>query len=218
MKVRLSLCMAVVGMVALAGAASAAPSFYGYTGLIVTPTADALNEQEYNAAIVTLNFEEGSDANVYAANLGLKDNLEIGFARVRPDEGESETFVNAKYRFAQETGENPAVAVGVIDASDELDSTVYVVMSKAWGSRYQTRYGEVSAPQVHLGIGGGQFDGFFGGVSAALGNRLLLMVEHDSDEMNFGARLALNEEFHAHFGALDGLDDVGIGISFNKAY
>jgi hypothetical protein len=213
-----SVALVVMGVVATGGTGVAGPSFYGYTGLVVTPTADALGEEEYNAALFTLNFEEGADANVYAANLGLREGLEVGFARVRPEEGSGETYINAKYKFAADDSRNPAVAAGVIDATDEDESTVYVVMSKVWGSRYATKYGQVSAPQLHLGIGGGQIDGFFGGVSALLGTRLLLVAEYDSEDVNFGARLALTDEFRAHFGALDGLDDVGIGISFNRMY
>jgi len=209
---------AVAVLVCLAGPALAAPSFFGYTGLVGVPTAEALDKDDYNAAAFTLNFEEGGDSNIYAANLGVADGLEVGFARFKPEEGEGETFLNAKYRFSPETGERPAVAAGVVDFTDEVDTTVYVVMSKSLVKRYEMSFGEIVSPQIHFGVGGGQFDGVFGGLSAAIGERLMLMVEHDSEEINFGARLALSNELRAHFAALDGFDDIGLGLSYNKSF
>jgi hypothetical protein len=209
---------AVAVLVCLAGPALAAPSFFGYTGLVGVPTAEALDKDDYNAAAFTLNFEEGGDSSIYAANLGVADGLEIGFARFRPEEGEGETSLNAKYRFSPETGERPALAAGVVDFADEVDTTVYVVMSKSLVKRYEMSLGEIVSPQIHFGVGGGQFDGVFGGLSAALADRLMLTVEHDSEEINFGARLALSDELRAHFAALDGFDDIGLGLSYNKSF
>ena len=220
MKTRLCLLVAlvVIGLAASSGVGIAAPSFFGYTGLVRTPTADALDKDDYNAAAFALNFEEGGDANVYCANLGLSEGLEIGFARVRPDEGASETYVNAKYRFSAETDPGPAVAAGVIDFTDEVDTTVYVVLSKSLAEMVRSGPSEITSPRVHIGVGGGQFDGLFAGLSAVLGERLMLMIEHDSDEINFGARLAITDELRAHFAGLDGFDDVGLGLSYNKSF
>jgi hypothetical protein len=200
-----------------AGPGLAAPSFYGYTGLVRTPTADALDKDDYNAAAFVLNFEEGADSNIYAANLGLDEGLEVGFARLRPEDSPGETYVNAKYRFRPETGTQPAIAAGVVDFTDEVDTTVYVVFSKSLTRRYERGFDEIISPQIHFGVGGGQFDGVFGALSATVGERFMLFAEHDSNEINFGARLALSDELRVHCAALDGLDDIGIGLSFNKA-
>jgi len=208
----------VVVLSLLGGPALAAPSFLGYTGLLRVPTADALNEKDYNLAAFALNLEEGADSNVYAANLGVAKGLEVGFARVKPEEGSGETYLNAKYRFSAETAEQPAVAAGVADFTDEIDTTVYVVMSKAFGHGYQTSLGEITSPRFHVGVGGGMLSGVFGGVTAVVGDRLMLMVEYDSDDVNVGARLALTSEVRADVGFLDGFDDVGVGISYNKSF
>lgn len=208
----------VAALAALAAPALAAPSFFGYTGLVRTPSADALNERDYNAAAFALELEGGVDANVYAANLGLARGLEVGFARVRPDVGESETFISAKHTFARETAAQPAIAAGIIDLTDEAETTAYVVLSKSLERRYQTKYGEITSPRVHLGVGGGQLGGVFGALSFTLGDRLMLMVEHDSEVVNFGARLAVSDELRVHFAGFDGFDDIGLGISFNKAF
>lgn len=209
---------AVAVLVCLAGPALAAPSFFGYTGLVAVPTADALDKDDYNAAAFTLNFEEGGDSNIYAANLGVGEGLEVGFARLKPEESQGETFLNAKYCFSPETTQRPGIAAGIVDFTDEVDTTVYIVMSKSLVKRYDKSFGEIVSPQIHFGVGGGQFDGVFAGLSAAIGERLMLMVEHDSDDINFGARLALSDEVRAHFGALAGFDDIGLGLSYNKSF
>lgn len=211
--------MVMVAVLSLMGGqALAAPSFLGYTGLMRVPTADALNQKDYNLAAFALNLEEGGDSNVYAANLGVAQGLEVGFARVKPEEGSGETYLNAKYRFSAETAEQPAVAAGVADFTDEIDTTVYVVMSKAFGHGYQTSLGEITSPRFHVGVGGGMLSGVFGGVTAVVGDRLMLMVEYDTDDVNVGARLALSTEIRADVGFLDGFDDVGIGLSYNKSF
>lgn len=218
MKVRtsLSLFCALACLAVTAGLAAAAPSFYGYTGLVTIPNADALQDGDYNLAAFTINLEEGADSTVYAANLGIIDNLELGFARVRPEEAPGETFINAKYMFEAETEAHPQIAAGVIDFTNEVDTTVYVVLSKTFWKQYATARGDITSPQVHLGIGGGQLDGIFGGVSAVIADRLALMLEYDSEDINWGARLAVTDEVRVHFGAFDGLDDIGLGLSFNK--
>lgn len=212
----LTLLCVLVGASVFVGAAQAAPSFFGYTGLVAIPTADSLNKEEYNLAAFAVNVDEGADYTTYAANLGIVPNLEVGFARIKPDEASGETWINAKYTFAPETGGNPAIAGGVIDFTDETDATAYIVLSKSFGHSVRTSLGEITTPRFHIGVGGGQFDGVFGGVSATLGDRFTIMAEYDSEDVNWGARLALSDEIRVHFGGFDGLDNVGLGISFNK--
>ncbi len=215
---RISLCLscALLILTVCIGTATAAPSFFGYTGLIRIPTADSLDKDEYNAGAFAINVDEGADFTVFAANLGLIPQLEVGFARVKPDEASGETWLNAKYTFAQETEKNPALAGGVVDLTDETDTTAYLVASKSFPRQYRTSLGEIASPRIHVGVGGGQLDSVFAGVSATLGDRFTLMAEYDSNDFNWGARLALADEWRVHFGGFDGLDDVGLGVSFNK--
>jgi len=200
------------------GPVFAAPSFFGYTGLVRVPTADALGWNDYNVAAFGLNLEEGADSNIYAANLGVAENLEVGFARVKPEDEPGETYLNAKYRFSVEEQGRPAVAAGVVDFTDEVDTTVYVVMGRMLGHRYGTSHGGISSPRIHVGVAGGQLDGVFGGVSAVLAQRIMLMVEYDTADVNVGARLALTDEIRAHVAALNGFDDIGVGLSYNKSF
>jgi len=58
--------LAVLALAGLTPSAQAAPSLEGYTGLLLTPTADALNQGEYNLAFFALNLEEGADEDIFA--------------------------------------------------------------------------------------------------------------------------------------------------------
>jgi hypothetical protein len=202
----------------LTTSAPAAPSLAGYTGLLLVPTADALDREEYNAAFFTLNLEEGADESIFAANLGVSEGVEVGFARIRPEDEASETILNAKYRFRSEDGARPALAVGVTDATDEMDTSVYVVASRSISKLLQLRDDESAGARLHVGLGGGgQLDGLFAGLSGKLGDRLTLMAEYDTRDINLGARLAVGHGLRLHAGWIHGLDDLAIGASFSQA-
>jgi hypothetical protein len=197
--------------------AQSAPSLEGYTGLLLTPTADALGEKDYNAAFFTLNVEDGADSDTWAGNLGLADGVELGIARVKPEGAPGETLLNAKYRIRSEDGEHPAFAVGVIDATDEIDTTAYFVASKTL-TKVVKPDGALSEPRLHIGIGGGALDGFFAGVSIVVADNLTLIAEYDTEDVNLGARLAVGHGLRIHGGWIHDLDDVALGVSYNKAF
>ena len=198
--------------------AGAAPSLLGYTGLLLVPSADALDDKEFNVAYFTLNVEEGADETVFAANMGVDEGTEIGFARIKPDYGRADTVLSGKYRIQPEDEQRPAMAVGVFDLTDQIDTTVYFVASKSLSRSYRISGREATSPRVPLGVGGGALDGLFAGATAVLGEKLMLIAEYDTDDINLGARLALGREIRAHAGWINGLDDVAIGASYNKVF
>lgn len=217
-QVRIALSVtAVVAVLISSSVAVAAPSLLGYSGLVTIPTTDSLEKGQYSAAMFVVDLESGPDSNVYALNLGMSAGTEIGFARIRPDGGVGETILNAKHAFREETQAHPAVAAGIVDLTGEMDTTAYVVMSKAISWRNTTKHGEITAPRIHIGAGGGMIDGIFGGLSAVLGERLVLMAEYDSIDFNFGVRLLITDELKAHGAILDG-EDLALGVSFSKGF
>ena len=213
--VTLLLALALSG---LALQAEAAPSLFGGTGLLFTPTADVVPDQQFNVAFFALELEEGVDESVLAANVGLPQGLELGFARIKPEGRESDTFLNAKYQLWREQDEKPALSVGVVDLTDEQDTTVYVVLSKSVSDWVRDRGKDITGPQIHAGLAGGLLDGVFAGASAYLGDKLALLAEYDTEDVNLGARLELGSGFLAHAGWVNGLDDFALGASFTKAY
>ncbi|UCH34423.1 MAG: hypothetical protein JSV65_18155 [Armatimonadota bacterium] len=211
--------LAIVFIVTLlvAQTVAAAPSFLGFTGLLRVPDADTLNLNEFNLAWFNVDLTDG-DETAYAANMGLRDNLEIGVLRTRVELAESETVLNAKYRIRPETEAHAAVAVGVLDPTDEIESTVYVVASKVVAGRARVFDGEVTGLRAHIGGAGGALDGIFLAASAALGDRLFLIAEYDTADVNLGARLNIGYGFRAHAAWLNDLDDLGLGVSYNKMF
>src|SRR5262245_32207021 len=112
---------------ALAGRASADPSFFGPTGLLVMPTADTLTEQSWNV--------HGHGKNqllTYGASIAPVKGGEIGVTGYTPQHGNTKALINAKYNFLMETAKAPGIAVGGLDIFNQLDlsSGVYVVATK----------------------------------------------------------------------------------------
>jgi hypothetical protein len=213
----LRLAIVLLLALALAQSVTAAPSFLGFTGLLRVPTADTLNQNEFNLAWFNVDLT-GGDENEYAANIGVRDGLEVGVLRSKVERGEGETMLNAKYRIRAETPTNAGLAVGVLDPTDEVESTVYAVASKVVSGRARVFDGEITNLRAHIGIGGGRLDGVFAGLSAVLGERLLLAAEYDTNDVNLGARLSLGYGIRAHAAWFNDLNDLGVGLSYNKAF
>lgn len=197
----------IVGLV-VGAPASAAPSFLGHTGLLLTPTADALDAREWN-----LTFHHISDnANIAAGTVALAAGLEVGGVWFDPDVrgADSKFTAHAKYRILPETPTGVALAVGWWDIADEIDSTPYGVVSKRL-----TNVGRFPL-RGHVGLGGGTFDGVFAGVDLPVANNLLLMAEWDTEDLNAGIRLGLPMGFRIDAGVVS--EDFGIGASYNARF
>ncbi len=204
----------------LASVAMAVPSFRGYTGLVVIPTADVLDQGEYSVGVMT---EEADDfeANDVFAMYSPTNNFEIGINSIQlVNASERETQINAKYRLMAETEQRAAVAFGLIDASDEIESTAYAVFSKSLMRGIKVFDNDITNLRGHIGIGGGQLDGLFFGVSLFAGNRVMFSYEWDSRDSNIGFRLTpvRGLRLHAAWFDVGGRDDLGFGVSFTKNY
>lgn len=204
----------------LAGTAHALPSYRGYTGLMLIPTADALNKGDFNAGLF---FEDVASGviNDMIANYGLADGLEVGLDRYRfSDDVDADTFINAKYRFLPETDQRPALAAGIIDLTDEEETTIYIVASKSVTTPLRCWEGEVLNPRIHIGFGGGRLSSVFIGGSAFLGDRVEVMAEWDSRDVQVGAKFRVTPSFavDAGFFSINHSGTFGVGASFNKYY
>ena len=204
------------GVVASAAVAAAAPSFFGYTGLLLVPSADVLEMSEWNAAAFTTELTDGQD--LLAVGIGLPAGLEAGLLRVDPEGGSAETLLHAKYRVQPLLVGGGSLAVGLFDITDEIDSNAYAVFSKRLAPDTIVGTQRLLDPRLHFGLGsGGQLDGIFAGVSAVAVERITLMAEYDSDNINFGARLAIAPKIQVHAGWLGDDSDFAVGLSFNEA-
>ncbi len=193
--------------------ACADASYYGYTGLIFTPTAEALSLGQANAIGVFVNGDNDTDTTFVGGNIGITKSLEVGAAWLDSDPGDSEVIVNAKWQFLAESELNPAFAIGFADITNEIDSTPYAVMTKSINLMSTS----LRNPKISIGVGNGILDGFFAGASAFLGDRTELMVEYDTENFNVGARFNLTENLKINAALLDG-DDFAAGLSFKIGF
>jgi hypothetical protein len=223
-------CLAALALGLFVLPVAAAPSLGGYTGLLFVPTASTLGNTDYNFAYFSLGDHEGDNSHVWTGNFGFKGGFELGIARVKSgcdyelkgaqaqdgyfsSCGIEETLLNAKYNFRPQTSAHkPGLAIGVIDATGEIDTTAYVVATQSLANVYKP-----NRPQLHVGIGSGMLDGFFAGISTSY-SKLTLMGEYDTHNVNLGARYAVNNEIRLHAGWIDGLDSLAVGASFNKDF
>lgn len=189
---------------------SAAPSVNGSTGMINAPTADVLQEGQFS-----LGYYHLKDGGVGVFDTNLTGRLEVGAAGFRYDGQDSKTLVNAKYGVIPETVLTPGLAIGVEDAGNVKERSVYAVASKGLPFGFR----------VHVGTGNGQYDGIFAGIEKRLsplgmitGNNVFpttsLIAEYDGKYMNYGARVSVVPGLKVDAGWRD--HEPYYGISFTK--
>lgn len=189
--------------------ATAAPSFNGSTGMINTPSADALRDGQFS-----LGYHDLKDHKVGTFSLNVMSNVEVGVARQFPDTGNPLTSFNAKWSIAPETVITPGVAVGVEGLGDGHRSA-YAVASKALPLGFR----------IHAGVGNGRFNGAFGAIektinplSLVTGNNTFpattLIAEYDGDGMNYGARLSIIPGLKVEAGWRDSKSYIGASFTY----
>jgi hypothetical protein len=189
--------------------ASAAPSFNGSTGMINTPSADALREGQFS-----LGYHDLKEQKVGTFSLNLMPNVEVGVARHFPDAGSNQTAFNAKWSIAPETVITPGFAVGV-DGLGDGRSSAYAVASKALPLGFR----------IHAGVGNGRFNGAFGAIEKTINPISLitgsntfpattLIAEYDGDGMNYGARLSIVPGLKVEAGWRDSKTYVGASFTY----
>lgn len=207
---------------------STTASWYGSTGLIVTPSAYIAPLLRVNGGYHQVQLDD-YDQDLYSANVAVLSDLEVGISRVnnvvKPDtEGTvNETVFNAKYRLplGQWLGVGsvaPQVAVGVWDLSDQVNRDYYLVVSQSFGLSRSLPYTNVAA---HVGYGqrelaGGSLDGLFAGFEFTPTQSTLLQVEYDADAWNAALRYQPIEWATVDVGVLDG--EFGYGLSAVTAF
>jgi hypothetical protein len=203
--------VAALGL-ALAGRASAAPSFFGPTGLLVIPTADTLAQRSWNVHVHAID-----DLTTFGANFGLTKALEVGVSGAT-SHGNTDALLNAKYTLLMESGKAPGIAIGGVDIADQLDLDpgFYVVATKSLSSLLGGQMSKYNL-RGHIGYGANSIfdDDIFGGLDLQVTPQVQLMAEWISGSFNFGGRIGLGTGIRAELGSYDG--EFGGGISYAAA-
>ncbi len=210
----------MVLLLSFPGGATLGYGVFGSTDLMITPSTATLRP---NSAGFALNFAEG-DVTCFNLDYGLISDLEIGLSVMdydddRPwrDGGETYVTIRGKYRLLRETASAPALAIGIQDIGEEdLDVSPYLVISKNLGTDLGV--------DGYLGVGGGEIDGIFGGLSKTFrispsqrgGNnlsRIQLILEFDSDNMNLASKFQIGQRTKINFGFYD-MENWVIGLTY----
>lgn len=188
------------GLVTGAGpATNATPSFLGATGLLITPT--AMIAPPLKASGYWHQIRSDVSQSLYGATVGLPAGFELSGLRltnVEPSLGggsapRDETVVSAKYQVPLGNMLTdpllPKLAVGVFDATNEVNRIFYVTVSRSFSILQSNK----AAINLHAGWGRAnkddtRLDGFFGGVDFAPFKAALLQIEYDARNLNADVR------------------------------
>lgn len=210
----------VTVLAAAACAALGAPSFRGYTGLVKIPTAQTLDRGEFDFGVMTEDTAEAGTSDVFGT-YSPRDNVEIGVNGFEaPGSNTRRALINAKYQFTEETEQMPRFAIGGIDIADSIRASGYLVASKSLFRRATILNSNLISIRGTLGVGAGDIEGPFAGISIFAGNKINFSAEWDSRDMNLGFRFTPVKGLRLHAAIFDlgYRDDLGIGGSFTKRY
>ncbi len=203
-------------------------SWYGSTGLIVTPTALMCPPHQIQSGWHQINFDT-KNQRVYGANVGITPQMEVGVTRVqnvplRPPAQTGytdETILNAKYKLDVGGWFNnplaPDVAIGVWDWANDLNRAYYLVMSREVPMAQEVAGRQLN---VHLGVGNndrnaGPLEGIFFGADLVPFESSLLQLEYDGDNLNGALRYYPANWISLDAGIVDDNFGWGIGVGSN---
>jgi len=208
----------------------ATPSWYGYTGLVRTPTALISTPQKITGSAHQVEFD-GEDRRVCAVTVGLMPTLEIGAARIENVLQDTpiptyatETVVNVKYE-ANIGGlfNNPAapkMAIGIFDISDQMNRTNYLVLSRSIGLT-QGSASPLPQASVHIGYASAErepaaLDGIFGGIDFVAAQDTLAQIEYDGEDVNGALRYYPAPWISLDAGIVN--SEFGYGFTINSGF
>jgi len=179
-------------------ASNATPSFLGATGLLITPT--AMVAPPLKAAGYFHSIASDPNQNFWGATVGLPGGLEVSGVRLEkleplpadPGVPRDATVFNAKYQIPLGSLADalaPKVAVGVFDATNEVNRTYYLTLSRSLSLVQSAR----ASLNLHAGWGvpdqdDTRLEGLFGGLDFSPFPGALIQVEYDAKDVNAGVR------------------------------
>lgn len=192
-----------------AGFAQAYNTVLGYSGLIVTPTADILADGQLSANIGRIpklyadNYKP-YDRTSYVVAMGFMPFMEATMGFIRPDNfqgGVGDRTVSVRFRLLNEQKRRIALAFGLQDFFAVKDLNLEPVSAQHFTSSYvvATKHFELSRPDMQLSLNMGygfnwlpsddrQLTGLFWGAQYSPMQQVQLLMEHDGKQFNAGVR------------------------------
>ncbi|MGC9317697.1 MAG: hypothetical protein ACP5KN_06655, partial [Armatimonadota bacterium] len=185
------------------------PGLLGQSGLLRTPAADT--PAGGSAALSASTFSDGD--RVLSATLSPDDATEITAGLTSGGQPDA-VLLSAKREIYRSDDARTRAAVGVLDATDEIDTTAYGVVSQDVGSRRL-------ATTVSAGIGGGDLlDGLFLGGAVPVDDRTTALAEWldigDDDDLSIGLSWRASDRFNLKAGVVDG--DLAGNVSLDTRF
>jgi len=206
-------------------------SLFGYTGLMVVPSAEIADDGELTAGVSRIpmlytNWHPNRRT-VMWGRMGFLPFLEAGGMFVRPDHyigGFGDRSVYLRVRLLREKGWRPAVTVGTQDFFAIKQLKWETATAQHFGALYlvASRHDTLRGVPLHFHLGYGpdwlvartkMLVGLFGGVSYSPHRMVTLLAEYDAECFNAGLRLQPFPFLQAHLG-LWKLKEVTANLAF----
>jgi len=190
------------------------PGLLGQSGLLVTPTADLPDFGTVSATASTLS---GGDSHALGVSVMLQSGTEVTATYTSGDLPDA-LVVSAKQSVYSSPDGSSRAAVGVLDVTDEIDTTFYIVGSKDVSLSLLGRHWPVT---LSAGLGGGALlDGLFLSSFIPLGSRTATMLEWmglgNDDQINAGLSWAGPSGIRLKGGTVDG--DLAASLSLKRRF
>lgn len=170
----------------------------GPTGLITVPSAYVVEAKQLSLSTTI------ADDNTFAANYGVMNGVELGACFVNAESGVDKTIFNAKVHVIPANFKGFELGLGVLDASNEVQRSYYVMASANMASAENLRRRGIAGLRLHAGVGSGRWgDHFIGGAEVVLNGHFSIVTEYDSNDVNVAARYIHGNGFGLQTGLLN---------------
>ncbi len=203
MKRLIPVMLALLLLFAWSGSAFALSQFgqFGATDIMNVPKTNTLAEGGMG---LYGSFNDG--VSTFGLDLCLVADLEAGFSVTMWPYGEPEVDLRLKYHLLREKANGIGLSIGLQDLGEYLHPvSPFIVAGKTLGSGFSG----------FLGVGGGQINGIFLGLTKDLPTRYgsQLFLEYDSANLNFGGRFNLSPNLNLNVGIAN-MDTIVLGMSY----
>ncbi|HJN17292.1 MAG TPA: S-layer homology domain-containing protein, partial [Armatimonadota bacterium] len=179
------------------------PNMLGVSGFLLTPSADTVVSSDS----IKVGVSRVLGSNIAFATTGVLGEFEVGMG-VTSGDMPSRILLNAKKQVWRSSDGRSRIAVGILDATDEIDTTVYGAYSKSFQSSFWTD--EKHDWTLTVGLGGGDLlDGIFASAYAPVNDDLAVGAEvvdfgDSGNQLNYGFEYKLGRGWQIKGGMVDG--------------